>query len=277
MPELFNAIEVRDLEVRYGSGRAAPRVLHGISMDVPVGRTVGVVGESGSGKSTLAKTLVGVLRPSAGTVTIDGVSVSSARGTQRSKLRRAVQMIPQDPYSSLDPRCTIGEALAEALDPRRANVKKHQEEIVHWLETVKMPADTIHRYPHEFSGGQRQRVAIARGLILEPTVVIADEITSALDVSVQAEILSLIARLRAELGLTMVFISHNLAVVRQVSDEVAVMYQGEIVEHATTAGLFGNPQHPYTRKLLSSIPGVPGFSIDPEPRKTAVELEVRAC
>jgi ABC-type glutathione transport system ATPase component len=277
MPELSNAIEVRDLEVKYGAGKTAPRILHGISMDVPVGRTVGVVGESGSGKSTLAKTLVGVLRPSAGSVTIGGVSVSSARGTQRSKLRRAVQMIPQDPYSSLDPRCTIGEAVAEALDPRRANVKKHQDEIVRWLETVKMPADTIHRYPHEFSGGQRQRVAIARGLILEPTVVIADEITSALDVSVQAEILALIARLRAELGLTMVFISHNLAVVRQVSDEVAVMYQGELVEHSTTAALFGNPQHPYTRKLLSSIPGVPGFSIDPEPRQAAVELEVRAC
>ncbi|MFF2300308.1 ABC transporter ATP-binding protein [Arthrobacter sp. NPDC058127] len=277
MPEVSHAIEVRDLEVRYGSGRSAPRILHGISLDVRAGRTVGIVGESGSGKSTLAKTLVGVLRPSAGSVTIGGLNVSSIRRAQRSQLRRSVQMIPQDPYSSLDPRCTIGEALAEALDPRRASVRKHRDEIVHWLETVKMPADTIHRYPHEFSGGQRQRVAIARGLILDPTVVIADEITSALDVSVQAEILALIARLRVELGLTMVFISHNLSVVRQVSDEVVVMYHGEIVEHSATAKLFNNPQHPYTRKLLSSIPGVPGFSIDPQPRQTGVEMAVRTC
>lgn len=277
MPEIVNAIEVRDLEVRYGSGRDAPRILHGISMDVPVGRTIGVVGESGSGKSTFAKTLVGALRPSAGTVTIGGLNVTSVRGAERSKLRRAVQMIPQDPYSSLDPRRTIGEALAEALDPRRASVKKHQDEVVHWLETVKMPADAIRKYPHEFSGGQRQRVAIARGLILEPTVVIADEITSALDVSVQAEILALIARLRAELGLTMVFISHNLAVVRQVSDEVAVLYRGNVVEHSPTAELFGNPQHEYTRKLLSSIPGVPGFSIEPQARVDGAELELRSC
>lgn len=273
MPEQSKAIEVRDLDVRYGS----LQILHGISMDVPKGRTVGIVGESGSGKSTLAKTLVGVVRPSAGSVTMGGVSVTSARGARRSQLRRAVQMIPQDPYSSLDPRCTIGEALAEAVDPRRANVKKHQELIVHWLETVKMPADSIHRFPHEFSGGQRQRVAIARGLILEPTVVIADEITSALDVSVQAEILALISRLRAELGLTMVFISHNLAVVRQVSDEVAVLYRGEIVEHSTSSELFGNPQHDYTRKLLSAIPGVPGFSIDHGLREGASQLVAPAC
>ncbi|MGP0225112.1 ABC transporter ATP-binding protein [Paenarthrobacter sp. NCHU4564] len=264
MPELSNAIEIRDLEVRYGSGHKAVRILHGISMDVPTGRTLGIVGESGSGKSTLAKTLVGVLRPSSGTVTIGGVGVTAARGAQRSQLRRAVQMIPQDPFSSLDPRCTIGQALAEAIDPRGANVKKHQERIVQWLETVKMPADSMYRYPHEFSGGQRQRVAIARGLILSPAVVIADEITSALDVSVQAEILALISRLRLELGLTMVFISHNLAVVREVSDEVAVLYQGEVVEHRPTAELFDNPEHEYTRKLLSAVPGVPGFSIEPE-------------
>lgn len=261
MLEQKDVIKVHDLEVSYGWGRGATRILHGVSMNVAAGSTVGVVGESGSGKSTLAKTLVGSLRPSSGTVTIDGVDVSSVRGAARSRLRRTVQMIPQDPYSSLNPRHTIGEALAEALDPRHANVKKNPETIVQWLERVKMPADAMHRYPHEFSGGQRQRVAIARGLILEPTVVIADEITSALDVSVQAEILSLIATLREELNLTMVFISHNLAVVRQVSDEVAVMFQGEIVEHNTTSELFENPQHPYTRALLSAVPGTPGFSI----------------
>ena len=256
-------IQVRDLEVTYGWGRNATRVLHGITMDVAQGRTVAVVGESGSGKSTLAKTLVGSVRPSAGSVSIAGLDVASARGSRRTAMRRTVQLIPQDPYSSLDPRRTIGEALAEALDPQRAKVNKHEDEIVHWLETVRMPADTIRRYPHELSGGQRQRVAIARGLIIRPEVVIADEITSALDVSVQAEILNLIARLRVELGLTMVFISHNLAVVRQVSDEVVVLYRGDVVEHGAAADLYDDPQHDYTRALLNAVPGAPGFDIEP--------------
>ena len=204
-----------------------------------------------------------MVRPSAGHVHIGGVDVTAVRGARRTELRRKVQMIPQDPYSSLDPRRTIGEALAEAVDPRHANVRKHRDEIVRWLETVRLPADAVSRYPHECSGGQRQRVAIARGLILRPEVVIADEITSALDVSVQAEILDLIARLRRELGLTMVFISHNLAVVRQVSDEVVVLYRGEVVEHAPAADLFERPRHDYTRTLLNAVPGAPGFDIEP--------------
>jgi ABC-type glutathione transport system ATPase component len=253
------AVKVRALEVSYGS----LRILHGIDLTVAKGQTVGVVGESGSGKSTLARTLVGSLCPAAGQVRIGDVDVTAVRGARRTSLRRKVQLIPQDPYSSLDPRRTIGEALAEAVDPRRANVRKHRDEIVRWLETVRLPADAVSRYPHELSGGQRQRVAIARGLILRPEVVIADEITSALDVSVQAEILDLIARLRRELGVTMVFISHNLAVVRQVSDEVVVLYRGEIVEHAATATLFDHPQHEYTRTLLNAVPGAPGFDIEP--------------
>ncbi|MEU5030617.1 ABC transporter ATP-binding protein [Streptomyces milbemycinicus] len=269
MADQAAAVEVRDLEVGFGRGRSATRVLHGITMEVAKRHTVGIVGESGSGKSTLAKTLVGTLRPTAGSVRIDGVEVSAVRGADRMEMRRKVQLIPQDPYSSLDPRRTIGEALAEAVDPRRANVKKHQDEIVQWLETVRMPADTIHHYPHECSGGQRQRVAIARGLIVRPEVVIADEITSALDVSVQAEILGLIARLRRELGLTMVFISHNLAVVRQVSDEVVVLYRGDIVEYGAVTDLYERPQHPYTRALLDAVPGAPGFDITSRPQEDA--------
>ncbi|BCW05753.1 ATP-binding cassette domain-containing protein [Arthrobacter sp. NtRootA1] len=264
MSEAQDVIQIKDLDVKYGWGRNSVQVLHGVSLNVPAGCTVGVVGESGSGKSTLAKTLVGTLTPTRGTVMIDGVNVSSVRGAERLKLRRKVlQMIPQDPFSSLNPRHTIGEALAEALDPRHANVKKHRGVIAEWLERVKIPAEAMYRYPHEFSGGQRQRVAIARGLIPEPTVVIADEITSALDVSVQAEILSLIANLRRDLNLTMIFISHNLAVVRQVSDEVAVMYQGQVVEHGRTSELFSSPQHSYTQSLLRAVPGTPEFSIDP--------------
>jgi ABC-type glutathione transport system ATPase component len=262
-------IEVRDLEVSYGWGRSTTRVLHGITIDVAKGNTVAVVGESGSGKSTLAKTLVGAVRPSAGSVTIGGTDVTAARGARRTAMRRKIQLIPQDPYSSLDPRRTIGAALAEAVDPRRANVSRHEDEIVHWLETVRMPADTLRRYPHELSGGQRQRVAIARGLIVRPEVVIADEITSALDVSVQAEILRLIARLRVELGLTMVFISHNLAVVRQISDEVVVLYRGDVVEHGPAAQLYADPRHEYTRTLLNAVPGAPGFDIAPRRREVA--------
>jgi len=254
-------MEVRDLSVTFGSGSHAVTVLKGINASVGIGRTVGLVGESGSGKSTLAKALVGTVRPSSGSITIGGVDTATLSRHDRGAMRRRVQMIPQDPYSSLDPRRTIGQAIAEAIDPRRPSVAKHRETIVEWLRTVRMPEDTVDRYPHEFSGGQRQRVAIARGLILRPEFVIADEITSALDVSVQAEILNLVARLRKELGLSMLFISHNLAVVRHVSDDVIVLYRGEIVEQGPSEEIYTNPQHPYTRSLLDSVPGAPGFSL----------------
>jgi ABC-type oligopeptide transport system ATPase subunit len=240
-------MDVRDLSVTFGSGSHAVTVLKNVTASVGIGRTVGLVGESGSGKSTLAKALVGTVRPSSGTISIGGVDTASLSRGDRAAMRRRVQMIPQDPYSS--------------LNPRRPSVAKHRDTIVEWLATVRMPADTVDRYPHEFSGGQRQRVAIARGLILRPEFVIADEITSALDVSVQAEILNLVARLRKELGLSMLFISHNLAVVRHVSDDVIVLYRGEIVEQGPSEEIYTNPQHPYTRSLLDSVPGAPGFSI----------------
>jgi ABC-type oligopeptide transport system ATPase subunit len=260
-PTATTMMEVRDLSVTFGSGSHAVTVLKNINASVGIGRTVGLVGESGSGKSTLAKALVGTVRPSSGSITMGGVDTSTLSRHDRAAMRRRVQMIPQDPYSSLNPRRTIGQAIAEAIDPKRPNVAKHRETIVEWLRTVRMPEDTVDRYPHEFSGGQRQRVAIARGLILRPEFVIADEITSALDVSVQAEILNLVARLRKELGLSMLFISHNLAVVRHVSDDVIVLYRGEIVEQGPSEEIYTNPQHPYTRSLLDSVPGAPGFSI----------------
>ena len=255
-------LEVRGLDVAFGSGGRAVRVLNGVDLTIGTGRTVGLVGESGSGKSTLAKALVGTVRPSAGSIRIADVDTATLSRRDRAAMRRRVQMIPQDPYSSLDPRRTIGQALAEAIDPRRPDVKRHREQIVEWLRTVRMPDDAIDRFPHEFSGGQRQRVAIARGLVVNPEFVIADEITSALDVSVQAEILNLVARLRRELGLSMLFISHNLAVVRHVSDDVVVLYRGDVVEQGPTEQVDSDPQHPYTRALLDSVPGAPGFSID---------------
>jgi ABC-type glutathione transport system ATPase component len=255
-------LEVRGLDVVFGSGSQAVRVLKGVDLTVGAGRTVGLVGESGSGKSTLAKALVGTVTPTAGTIRIQGVDTATLGRRDRAAMRRRVQMIPQDPYSSLDPRRTIGQALAEAVDPRHPDVRRHRATIEEWLRVVRMPADAIDRYPHEFSGGQRQRIAIARGLVVRPEFVVADEITSALDVSVQAEILNLVARLRRELGLSMLFISHNLAVVRHVSDDVVVLYRGDVVEQGPTEQVYSDPQHPYTRQLLAAVPGAPGFSID---------------
>ncbi|RII90028.1 ABC transporter ATP-binding protein [Clavibacter michiganensis] len=255
-------LEVRGLDVVFGSGSQAVRVLKGVDLTVGTGRTVGLVGESGSGKSTLAKALVGTVTPSAGSIRIQGVDTATLGRRDRAAMRRRVQMIPQDPYSSLDPRRTIGQALAEAVDPRHPDVRRHRATIEEWLRVVRMPADAIDRYPHEFSGGQRQRLAIARGLVVRPEFVVADEITSALDVSVQAEILNLVARLRRELGLSMLFISHNLAVVRHVSDDVVVLYRGDVVEQGPTEQVYSDPQHPYTRQLLAAVPGAPGFSID---------------
>lgn len=255
-------LQVKDLDVTFGNGSKAVQVLKGISMSVGQGRTVGLVGESGSGKSTLAKALVGVVRPRAGRIEIAGTDITTLNHHERAAMKRQVQMIPQDPYASLNPRRTIGQTLAEAIDPRKANVSAHKDLITTWLTTVRLPADVINRYPHEFSGGQRQRIAVARGLIINPEFVIADEITSALDVSVQAEVLNLIANLRKRLGLSMLFISHNLAVIRHVSDDVVVMYQGDIVEQGTAEQIYTDPQHPYTQQLLSAIPGSPDFSID---------------
>lgn len=255
-------LEVRDLEVVLGRGMKATRVLHGVSFEIPVGTTVGLVGESGSGKSTIAKTIVGIHKPSAGTILFDGADIGRVRGRERAKLRRRIQMIPQDPYSSLDPRRTIGQTLAEALDPKNASVRANRARIVELLELVALDETAMHRYPGEFSGGQRQRIAIARAVAVEPELIIADEITSALDLSTQAEILELFGRLRNELQLTVLFVSHNLAVVRQVSDEVIVLLHGDIVETGNADRVLRDPQELYTQRLVASVPGSAGFSLD---------------
>ncbi|MGP3636951.1 ATP-binding cassette domain-containing protein, partial [Streptomyces sp. 24-1644] len=186
------------------------------------------------------------------------------RGRELTAVRRRVQLVPQDPYASLNPRMTVAQAIAEAVDPVRADAKKHGETVTRWLETVAMDASAADRYPHEFSGGQRQRIAIARALAVEPEVVIADEITSALDCSVQAEVLNLLAELRQTLDLTMVFISHDLAVVRHVSDEVAVLRHGELVEYGPCREVYRAPAHPYTRRLLASVPSPTAHAADQE-------------
>lgn len=241
-------LRIQDLDVTFGRHR----VLRQVGLTVPAGRTVGLVGESGSGKSTLAKAVVGLVRPAAGRILLDGVDLTHARRTAAE--RRRVQLIPQDPYASLNPRMTVGETLAEALDPRRADRKKHRAEIEALLNRVALDGEAAARHPRAFSGGQRQRIAIARALAVRPALIVADEITSALDTSVQAEVLGVLRELRAELDLTMLFISHDLAVVRHVCDEVAVLRHGTLVEAAPRDTLFTNPRHAYTRLLLDSVP-----------------------
>jgi ABC-type glutathione transport system ATPase component len=245
----MSELAVEGLTVRFGRGARAVAALDDVSLTVPTGQTVGLVGESGSGKSTLAKAILGVVPVTSGRVLLDGTP-------QRQRtITRRVRLIPQDPYSSLNPRRTVAQTLAEAVDPVHARVSRHRDAIEAALAEVALPADTADRYPHEFSGGQRQRVAIARALICRPEVVIADEITSALDVSVQAEVLRLLDRLRRELSLTMLFISHNLAVVEQVSDEIVVLHHGHVVESGPVGEVFSAPKADHTRALLAAVPG----------------------
>ena len=256
--ERERVLDVVDLDVSFGH----TRVLNGISTSILHGQTMGVVGESGSGKSTLAKTIVGINRATSGRILFRGDDLAQMTGPTLRRIRRTIQLIPQDPYSSLNPRRTIGQTIAEAIDPVRSDPRRHRETIDFWLEQILLEPEVADRYPHEFSGGQRQRIAIARALAVKPELVIADEVTSELDVSVQAEILVLLARLRTEFDLTMMFISHNLDVVYQVSDTVMVLNHGDIMEWGPVDQVYHRPTNAYTQRLLDSVPGGPGFSLN---------------
>ena len=242
--------------VRYGTGRHAHVAVDDVDLVVPPGQVVGLVGESGSGKSTLARAAVGLVAPAAGRIVLDGKPVPRHG-------RRPLQMVFQDPYASLDPRMTAGESIAEAI-PRGGDVRRasRRDEAARLTGLVGLPAGTVDKFPVELSGGQRQRIALARALAGRPDVIIADEITSALDVSTQGAVLNLVRDLQRELSLSMLFISHNLAVVRYVADHVAVMYQGRIVERGPAERVLLNPEQPYTRRLLAAVPR-PGTRIGP--------------
>jgi peptide/nickel transport system ATP-binding protein len=247
-------LEVRDLVVRYGFGSDALTAVDGVTLAVPEGGTLGLVGESGSGKSTIGRAVVGLVPVAGGQVLLDGADFTSQRKRTRPEFRRRVQMVFQDPFSSLNPRMSIGEAIGEALARRGVARNARRAEALRALQLVGLGESAMSRYPHQFSGGQRQRIAIARALAMRPDVIVMDEVTSALDVSVQAQILNLLRDLQRELGVSYLFISHDLSVIGVMSDVVAVMYLGQIVERGSPETLFGRPTHPYTQALIRAVP-----------------------
>jgi dipeptide transport system ATP-binding protein len=247
----------RDYSVSRGAfrPRATVKALNGVSFSLHAGRTLAVVGESGSGKSTLARLLTLIENPTAGSLLIDGEDVAHASPATRARLRREIQIVFQNPYGSLNPRQTIGKALEEPLVVNTSlGAAERKAEALSIMAKVGLRPETYHRYPHMFSGGQRQRIAIARALMLKPKILVLDEPVSALDVSIRAQALNLLAGLQEEFALAYVFVSHDLSVVRHIADEVMVIYLGKTVELGERAAIFDHPQHPYTQALLSATP-----------------------
>ena len=261
---------VRELEKHYPITRGLlrrevgrVRAVDGVSFDVERGEALGIVGESGSGKTTTAHTVLGLEEPTAGEVRFDGEPVSELAGEERRAFRRRAQLVVQDPNDALDPRMTVGEAVAEPLRIHGLDDADGRNAVVaDILERVGLSADDADRYPHEFSGGEKQRISIARTLVVNPDLIVADEPTSALDARVRSEILDLLDRIRREFDIALLFISHDLDVIRRSCDRIAVMYLGEIVERGATEAVLADPAHPYTRVLLSSVP-----SLDPTDRE----------
>ncbi|MEM7488094.1 MAG: dipeptide ABC transporter ATP-binding protein [Pseudomonadota bacterium] len=255
-------LEARDLKKHFPTGgglfrtRGTVKAVDGVSLGIVAGETFAIVGESGCGKSTLARLLMRLLEPTDGTLAFDGVDMTRATGRDLSNLRRDVQFIFQDPFSSLNPRLSVGRLVGEPLEVHAPDMPAadRRAKVADLLRQVGLRPEHADRYPHEFSGGQRQRIGIARALATGPRVIIGDEPVSALDVSVQAQVVNLLADLGRDLGLTLVLIAHDLAVIRHMSDRVAVMYLGRIVEQGATDALFEAPRHPYTRVLLDAVP-----------------------
>ena len=256
-------LEVRDLVRDYTLPKQSLlskpqnlRVLHGVSLSLKQGESLGIVGESGSGKSTLARSVMGLEKPQSGSVTINGKDIYSLGRAELKAARKEFQVIFQDPYGSLDPRHSVRRILAEPVVSLEGatTAESREERIVQVLEAVGLSASAADKYPHEFSGGQRQRIAIARALITRPKLIVADEPVSALDVSIQAQVLNLMMDLQEQFGLSYLFISHDLGVMRVITDRVAVIHLGRIVEEGPTNEVFDNPQHPYTQALVNAVP-----------------------
>jgi oligopeptide transport system ATP-binding protein len=265
-------LEVRDLVKHYPLTRGivfrkqvgAVRAVDGVSFTLRKGETLGIVGESGCGKSTVARLLVGLERPTAGRIRYQGQDITELSGRALKAVRRNIQMVFQDPYTSLNPRMTVGDIIGEPYEihPEVAPKGDRRRKVQDLLDVVGLNPEYVNRYPHQFSGGQRQRIGIARGLALRPEIIVADEPVSALDVSVQAQVVNLLERLQDEFDLSYVFIAHDLSVVRHISDRVAVMYLGRMAETGTDEQIYDHPTHPYTQALLSAVP-VP----DPQARE----------
>lgn len=268
-------MEIQNLKKYFSVGGKEPlKAVDGINLKVNKGETLGLVGESGCGKSTAGRTMIGLYEPTDGKVIFDGQDTSKFNKKQKKEFTKQVQMIFQDPYASLNPRMTVTDIIGEGLDIHKiCSGKKRQEKIYELLELVGLSKEHANRYPHEFSGGQRQRIGIARALSIEPELIVCDEPISALDVSIQAQVVNLLEELQEEFGLTYIFIAHDLSMVKHISDRIAVMYLGNIVEIADSRVLYEDPQHPYTKALLSAVP-IPDPNIEASRKRIRLEGDV---
>jgi oligopeptide transport system ATP-binding protein len=264
-------LEIKDLKKHFRVGREILKAVDGLSLEISKGETLGLVGESGCGKTTAGRVLVRLYEPSGGEVIFEGKDVHKARGEEGKVLNRKMQMIFQDPQASLNPRMIVGDIVAEGLDIHGlvGSRKERLDRVQELLEVVGLDKEHANRYPHEFSGGQRQRIGVARALAVDPEFIVADEPVSALDVSIRAQVINLMRRLQEERNLTYLFISHDLSVVKYISDRVGVMYLGQLVELADSDELYENPLHPYTRALLSAVP-VPDPDYETERERTVL-------
>lgn len=274
-------VEIKGLKVYFpikggllGRKVAQLKAVDGVDLFVRRGETLGLVGESGCGKSTTGRAILQLIKPTAGSVKLDGVELTTLPAPEIRKKREQMQMVFQDPYASLDPRYTVGQIISEPLENfKHGNAKEIREEVANLLEVVGLNPYYVNRFAHEFSSGQRQRIGIARALALRPAFIVADEPVSALDVSIQAQVLNLLQELQGKFGLTYLFVAHNLSVVKHISDRVAVMYLGRVVELASSEALYTSPLHPYTQALLSAIP-VPDPEIEGRRKRIILEGDV---